>query len=161
MRHFSFGPLRPLRRPGGTIADADHGVVEVSCCGGAGARYADHPFGAAPSLRRAFAHPGLHQSFSLKPVERCVHSADRTSSACCLHNHFTHSDAVGVLAQSGCRGNQKVFEFAEHSYNYNVILILDLVNKKGRGSESSNGANYPNVLMDRELGRSLRRIENG
>ena len=127
---FLIRPVPSVARPGRTIADADHGVVEASCCGCAGGRYADHPLRAAPSLRRALSHPGFDHSFSLKPVERCVQSADRTSSACRLRNRFTHSDTVGVLAESGCRCDQKVFEFAEHSYNYNVILMLDLVNKK-------------------------------
>lgn len=155
MRYFSFGPFRPPR-PGRAIAHADHGVVEPSRRGDAGGRHADHPLRAASSLRRALSHPGLHQPFGLKPVERRIQSAYRTTPACRLCNRFTHSGAIGVFAQSHCRRDQKVFEFAEHRYNYNVILILDLVNKKENGSESSNGANYPNVLMDRELGRSLR-----
>src|SRR5580704_6163413 len=133
MRSFSFGPLRPLRGPGSSIADADHTVVEASCRSCAGGRHADHPLRAAPSLRGAFSHPGLDESFGLKPAKRCVQSAYRTSSACRLHNRFTHSDAVGVLAQCGCRCDQKVFEFAKHRYNYNVILIRGLVNKKRKG----------------------------
>src|SRR3984893_15356558 len=156
MRYFSFGPFRLLRRPGRTIADAHHSVVEASCCGCAGGRYADHPLRAAPSFRGAFSHPGPHQSFGLKPVERCVQSPYRTGSACRLHNRFTHSDAVGVLAQSGCRCDQEVFEFAEHRYNYNVILIRDLVNKKEEGSVSSNGANRPRHSLTPELGASWR-----
>jgi len=59
MRYFSFGPFRPLRRPGRTIADADHGVVEASCCSCAGGRYADHPLRAAPSLGEAVAFSTL------------------------------------------------------------------------------------------------------
>ena len=105
-------------------------VVEASCYGGAGGRYADHPLRATPSLWRTLSHPGLHQSFGLKPVQRCVQSAYRTSPACRLHNRFTHSDAVGLLAQSGCRRDQKVFEFAEHPYNYNVVLTSGHVNKE-------------------------------
>jgi hypothetical protein len=131
MRYFSFGPFRPLsRRPGRPIADADHSVIEVSCCSCAGGRYADHPPRAASSLRCALSHPGLDQSFGLKPVERCVQRAYGTSPACRPYNRFTHGDAVGVLAQYDCRRDQKVFEFAEHSYNYNVILMRGLVNKE-------------------------------
>ncbi len=104
-----------------------HGVVETLRGLYALRCHANHPLGATTPLRRGFTHPGFHEAFGFQPVERRIKSPDGALSPSGGFNFFPNRGAIGLASQPSGSGDQRVFEFAQHDYNYIVIVFVQFV----------------------------------